>query len=236
MYTSYSKINDRFGFSTGGTFRCAYRNTRTYMTVGVAVILLIAALIAVSAVYVAVKSQGLGNAVAAQTGVILDNLIHGRGFVGDGEAGGQLMDLGFGIVGLAFGIILLVISVIVFIIFTAVLKAGQTYKFSADEEKFTVIYPKNIGGSLTIEYDYITGLTYEEWRYLFSPRCLDVTVHTRQGEFTFRCIHTPMSKANGITETPFNIIRERIGLAHKDENVLIDRDAANENEPGFFSF
>ena len=43
-----------------------------------------------------------------------------------------------------------------------------------------------------------------------------------------------MSKANGIAETPFNIIRERIGLAHEDEAVLINKDASREQKPGFF--
>ena len=43
-----------------------------------------------------------------------------------------------------------------------------------------------------------------------------------------------MSKANGITETPFNIIRERIGLAHEDEAVLINREASIEQKPNFF--
>ena len=36
-------------------------------------------------------------------------------------------------------------------------------------------------------------------------------------------ILTKIARANGITETPFNIIREKIGLASKDEFDLISR-------------
>ncbi|MBO6302631.1 MAG: hypothetical protein J6N15_09365 [Ruminiclostridium sp.] len=234
MYTSIDKISDRFGFSTAGTFRCAYRNTRTWVTAGIVTILVLVALLLISLVFVLIQAQGLPGAASAQLETLITGVITGGGLNGDSSSGHQLANFGFGLVGLAFGIILLLIAIITFLIILAAMRMGQTYKFKADEQHFTVIYPKRMNRTVTIEYDYITGLKYEEWAFLLAPKCLDVTIHTKQGDFDFRCIHTPMSKANGITETPFNIIRERIGIAGRDENVLINRDAAKEQKPGFF--
>ncbi len=235
MYTSIDKISDRFGFSTGGKFRCAYKNTRTIVTAGIVTILVIIALILISLVYVFIQMQKAPAAASTQLETLISGVITGNGFHGDESSGNSLVYLGLGIVSVAFGIIMLIIAVIAFLIILATLRMGQTYSFKADEQKFTVIYPKRIGGTLVIEYEYITGLTYEEWKYLIAPRCLDVTVHTKQGDFDFKCIHTPMSFANGITETPFNIIREKIGLSHEDESILINKDAAREQDPRFFS-
>jgi hypothetical protein len=165
---------------------------------------------------------------------MITGLLSGNGLTGDAASGGSLVNLGFGLVGVGFGVFLLVIAIIALLIIIANMRMGQTYKFKADEQTFTVIYPPKVNRSITFEYDYITGLRYEEWKFLCAPRCLDVTVQTKQGDFTFRCIHTPMSKANGITETPFNIIRERIGLSHPDEAILINREASREQKPGFF--
>ena len=233
MYTSYSKINDRFGFNTGGTFRCPYLNIRTYLSVWFTVILIVLGLTVVSIIYVMIKAQSAPDSFSIQTQAILESIINGAGFRGDTTAGRDLIDLGFGIVSVGFGIIVLVITIIAFLIFMAVMKTGQTYKFKADEEKFTVIYPQSMNQTLIIEYDLITGLTYEEWRFFCAPKCLEVTIYTKQGNFSFKCIHTPMSKANGITETPFNIIRERIGLAHEDEAILINKEASKEQKPSF---
>ena len=234
MYTSFDKIQDRFGFSTGGTFKCAYKNTRTLILGGLITIGVIIVLTAISVVYVAVRMKDVPGMASAQLSSIITNFVTGHGLVGDAGAGTDLLGFGLSVVSISFGVFLLLIAVIVYIIIITTMRAGQTYKFKADESTFTVIYPEKIGQTLTIEYDYIIGIYSEEWRFLFAPKCLDVTIQTKMGEFTFRCIHTPMSKANGIAETPFNIIRERIGLAHEDEAVLINKDASREQRPGFF--
>lgn len=239
MYTSYSKINDRFGFSTGGTFHCAYTNTRTIISAGLIAICVIFVLIIISLIYVFVQ---IGNA-PAEASMEFEQLIYGAGGIlgsddahsaGNSTVFNSMINAGFGITGVAFGVILLVICVIVFVITTAILHTGQIYRFTANEEVFTVEYPQRMNRKLSIEYDYIIGLKYEEWRFMFAPKCMDITIQTKQGDITFRCIHTPMSKANGITETPFNIIRERIGLASGDEDILINKDAIIDNKPGFF--
>ena len=234
MYTSFDKIQDRFGFSTGGTFKCAYKNTRTLILAGLITIGVVFALTVISVVYVVVRMKDVPGMASAQLTSLITGFISGQGLTGDATAGGGLAGFGLAVVSISFGIFLLLIAVIAFLIIITTTRAGQTYKFKADETKFTVIYPEKIGQTLTIEYDYIIGIYSEEWRFLFAPKCLDVTIQTKMGEFTFRCIHTPMSKANGIAETPFNIIRERIGLAHEDEAVLINKDASREQKPGFF--
>lgn len=234
MYTSFDKIQDRFGFSTGGTFKCAYKNTRTLIFAGLITIGVIFALTGISVVYVVVRMKNIPGMASAQLTSLITGIISGQGLTGDAAAGGGLAGFGLAVVSISFGVFLLLIAVIAFLIIITTMRVGQTYKFKADETKFTVIYPEKVGQTLTIEYDYIIGIYSEEWRFLFAPKCLDITIQTKMGEFTFRCIHTPMSKANGIAETPFNIIRERIGLAHEDEAVLINKDASREQRPGFF--
>ena len=234
MYTSFDKIQDRFGFSTGGTFKCAYKNTRTLILAGLITIGVIFVLTGISVVYVVVRMKNIPGMASAQLTSLITGIISGQGLTGDAAAGGGLAGFGLAVVSISFGVFLLLIAVIAFLIIITTMRVGQTYKFKADETKFTVIYPEKVGQMLTIEYDYIIGIYSEEWRFLFAPKCLDITIQTKMGECTFRCIHTPMSKANGIAETPFNIIRERIGLAHEDEAVLINKDASREQRPGFF--
>ena len=241
MYTSYSKIDDRFGFSTGGTFHCAYKNTRTIITVCLAIIGVLFVLTIINAAYVFIK---LGDA-PADIAKEMEHMIYGIGGIGGADLDKEdsnnaavynsMINVGFGISGTAFGILLLAIALVGFLVFFAIMRAGQIYRFSANETHFTVEYPKRMNRKLVMEYDYIIGLKYEEWRFMFAPKCLDVTVQTKSGDFTFRVIHTPLSKANGITETPFNIIRERIGLAGDDEDVLINKEASKDQKPGFFS-
>lgn len=232
MYTSYSKIDDRFGFSTGGTFHCAYGKTRTYITASIITMLSVFALIIINLVYLFIEMQKAPGAAMSQIYDVVNGLLTG---IHTGTAGSStvFLNIGFAIIGTAFGLLLLLISFIAFLIVIATMRMGQTYKFRADEQTFTVEYPEKIGTVLTIEYDYITGLQYEEWSFMFAPKCLDITVQTKQGDFLFRVVHTPLSKANGITETPFNIIRERIGLAGEDEAVLINYDAVEEKKPKF---
>lgn len=234
MYTSFDKIQDRFGFSTGGTFKCAYKNTRTIILAGIITIGVLIVLTIISIVYVMMRMRDIPGMASAQLTSLIGNFISGNGFTGDPEAGSGLLGFGFAVTSISFGFFLLLIAIITFIIVIATMRGGQTYKFKADETKFTVIYPPKMNRTLTIEYEYIVGIYSEEWRFLCAPKCLDVTIQTKMGDFTFRCIHTPMSRANGITETPFNIIRERIGLAHPDEAVLINKDASIDRRPGFF--
>ena len=223
MYTSYDKISDRFGFNTGGTFKCAYKNTRVIITAGIVTIGVIMVCLIISIVYVMVRMKDVPSMASAQLDALIGTFISGEGIQGDTKAGSALMSFGITVVSISFGVLLLMIAVIAFLITIAVLRSGQTYKFRADEEKFTVIYPKSTGGTLTMEYSYIEGVQAEEWKFLCSPKCLDITVQTKNGDFTFRVLHTPMSKANGICETPFNIIREKIGLSKEADIYLVHK-------------
>lgn len=233
MYTSFDKIQDRFGFSMSGSFRCAYKNTRPWILAGLIVLGAVAALTFVNFAYIIVLLMNAPASSAQRFNEIisggLGEIMHGLNLFGD------LASIGFGMVGTAFGIFLFLIALIAFIIMCATLRTGQEYTFKADEKLFTIIYPKKTDKTLAIEYDYILGLKYEEWKFIFAPKCLDVTIQTKEGDFSFRVVHTPMSRANGITETPFNIIRERIGIADADEALLINKGAAKETKQNFFS-
>ena len=221
MYTSFDKIQDRFGFSTSGTFKCAYKNTRPIIIAGLIVLGALVVLTLINLVFIVVTLKNAPAGAAQRFNEIisggLDEIMHGLNHFGD------VASVGFGIIGTVFGMFLFLLALIAFIVVCATLKTGQTYTFKADEKLFTIIYPKRMDTTLAIEYDYILGIQYEEWKFIFAPKCLDVTIQTKEGNFDFRLIHTPMSRANGITETPFNIIRERIGLADKDEAYIINR-------------
>lgn len=254
MYTSYDKINDRFGFNTGGTFRCAFRNTRAVLGTGMFIIAAVVILIIINLIYLFTvfdDKGSLGELVdinrlfelanytaekAPDDGV--DELANYRdrivSAIGEDPGSGEkeqhhlieafstdLINFSTTVMATGFGLYLLMLLVIAFLIIMAVMRTGDTYKFKADEERFTVIYPPKIGGTLVMEYDYITGVTCQEWSFPFAPKCLDVTIQTKQGDFMFRCIHTPMSRANGICELPFNIIREKIGLSDETDVMLI---------------
>ena len=227
MYTSFGKVNDRFGFSTSGKFRCAYKNTRSIVIGGMTAIGVLIVLIIISVTFVAVN---IGDFSSLFSEALWDIIFKP---VGGSEAGKSIANLGFTISGIAFGIILLVIAIIVFLIIVATMRTGQEYSFRADEEKFIITYPEKMHRVVKLNYEDVTGVTYEEWSFIFAPKCFDITVKTKGGDLYFRFIHTGISKANGIRETPFNIIRERIGLVNEDEYHYIDKSAAEQKKTKF---
>ena len=116
----------------------------------------------------------------------------------------------------AFGIIVLILLLAGFIIIMIVFHAGQTYEFKATEDRFIITYPLKMGKTDLIKYEDVLGVKWTVRKLPLLPKCFDIDIKARSGEYTFRVILTKLARVNGITETPFNIIRERAGLAGND--------------------
>ncbi len=128
----------------------------------------------------------------------------------------------------AFGLIVLVFLLVAYFIVMMLVRKGRTYNFKANDNSFTVTYPPKKKGAepevLVIDYSDVLGLTWETRKFPLLPECYDITVKTRTyGNLEYRVILTKIARVNGITETPFNLIREKIGLANKDERYLIKK-------------
>ncbi len=223
MYTTFGKANDRFGFSTGGYFSCAFRNDRLVVIAGIVVFVLIAVAAISDLVYI---GNNMANA-GAQASAGMYDMIYGTN-VGNASdpkvtVWGGAMNTGFAVTILAVIGIAAAFALIVFIVVLMFLRRGKLYKFTANDETFIVTYPKSERKTVEFRYDDIIGLTWETRKFPLAPECLDITVKTKIGDFDYRVILTKIARANGITETPFNIIREKIGLASKDEFDLISR-------------
>ncbi|MGN0579184.1 MAG: hypothetical protein ACI4J4_11240, partial [Ruminiclostridium sp.] len=115
---------------------------------------------------------------------------------------------------ISVSLFLIAVCILAFVIIIAFLNGGRNYKFSANETGFTVIYPKK-GKEELFLYDKIIGIQVEERKFMFLRSGMDVVIITKSYSRRFRLIHTSASRANGISETPFNIIRERIGLSER---------------------
>ena len=212
MYTSFGKANDRFGFSTGGTFSCAFRNDRLAVIAGVLVIALIVITAVSDIVWLVQNTANAG----AQASAGMYDMIYNMNT--DGAKEPKLTVWG-GAINTGFAIVILAVIGIVLIF----LHRGKLYKFTANDETFIVTYPAKERTTVEFRYDDIIGLTWEKRKFPLAPECLDITVKTKIGDFDYRVILTKIGRVNGITETPFNYIREKIGLAPKDEIDLISR-------------
>ncbi|MCR4780049.1 MAG: hypothetical protein K5876_03030 [Ruminiclostridium sp.] len=133
-----------------------------------------------------------------------------------------------GFLSTAFGLIVLLFLLVAYFIVMTLVRKGRPYSFTANDSSFTVTYPPGKKGEkpevLVIDYDDVLGLTWETRKFPLLPECYDITVKTRTyGNLEYRVILTKIARTNGITETPFNLIREKIGLANKDERYLINK-------------
>lgn len=223
MYTSFGKANDRFGFSTGGTFSCAFRNDRLAVIAGVLVIALIVIAAVSDIVWLVQNTANAG----AQASAGMYDMIYNMNTDGAKDpklnVWGGAINTGFAIIILAVIGITGVFALIAFGIVLIFLHRGKLYKFTANDESFIVTYPAKERTTVEFRYDDIIGLTWEKRKFPLAPECLDITVKTKIGDFDYRVILTKIGRVNGITETPFNYIREKIGLAPKDETELISR-------------
>ncbi|MBQ3841902.1 MAG: hypothetical protein II820_04335 [Ruminiclostridium sp.] len=223
MYTTFGKANDRFGFSTGGAFNCAFKNDRLTVITGIVILALLVVAAISDLVYLGDNMASAGSQASAG----MSEMIYGTN-AGDAKdprltVWGGAINSGLAIIILDVLIITGIFALIAFVIVIMFLRRGRLYKFAANDETFTVTYPKKDRKTVEFRYTDIVGMTWETRKFPLAPECLDITVRTRIGDFDYRVILTNMARANGITETPFNIIREKIGLASKDETDLITR-------------
>ncbi len=222
MYTSFSKVNDRFGFETKGSFRCAYSHDSVVVVIASAVLLIWGVLIIVNIVsFFTYLYSGSADMYSTDNITALDQAVA----AGDESENGHTMMESFspGFIGMSvnsiatvFGIFVLVILVAAYIIILTVLHKGQLYDFKANDEQFVITYPLKMHRTVALKYNDVLGVNWTERRFPLTPRCYDIEVSTRSGNYTFRVVLTKLAQANGITETPFNIVRERIGIAEND--------------------
>lgn len=206
-YTTFSPVDDRFGFKTNGTFKTAYDSERVVILAifGVIIFFLVAAVICFI----------LGFQMIF-TPPDIDKTVY------EYEQGNRVL---FGFNTAEYG--LLIISMVIFFIMTilstaalfvafAILKSGKNNSYKADENRMEIIQHGRRKKVSVINYADVIKVDYRERKFLFLGG-FDVFVHTNKKVYEFRFIHNRLSKVVGITETPFNIILERTGAVKRPE-------------------
>ncbi len=231
MYTSFGKANDRFGFETKGSFKCAYKHDSVATAIGAALLLVWIIIIVINIIIFwssifsgKVEMYSIDNLFDLAQGEYSENATEETAEGQDSvEIPDKMRMFSSGFIGIsvnsfatAFGIIVLILLLAGFIFMMIILRQGQNYEFKATEDRFIVTYPLKMGKTVLIKYEDVLGVKWTVRKLPLLPKCFDVEIKTRTGEYTFRVILTKLARVNGITETPFNIIRERAGLAEND--------------------
>lgn len=190
-YTSFSPNNERFGFQQSGTFRCAYGWERLFIIIGGIVILAVAA--AIIFLWVSLENY-MGSNVEVSV------------YITDG--------ISYGLTTTAMSALLVtgILLLVGYIVIIGILRVGQSYRFYANEEYFDITPPQKNARHIIIYYKDVTAVFPDERGFLLTSGGIDVTILTKNGRLLFQTIHTSGTKAKGIEETPFNIVRERAGL------------------------
>ncbi len=206
-YSSYSPNEERFGFSTSGSFKCAYDSERVIV---IAFLISLAALLVGIVISFALCYEMLFTPVdinaAAAAGERGERQIFGFNPV---EYGLSAMAMVF-----LFG--LEIVGLIAFAITLAFLKTGKTCTFKANENYMEIVEQGKNPQTTVIFYNDVINVTSSERRFLFLSG-INVTVYTKQNIFEFRYIHNHLSKTGGLSETPFNIIMERAELVNRQK-------------------
>ncbi len=210
MYTSINPISDRFGFKVNGTFRCAYRNERVILIAGLVPIAVLVVLTVISVI----EYSGLFD----PNGAIKDGLF--VVIMDGGEAAVRatpgFINFSVGIWSFGFTAILLAALLLAYVVLVFVMRAGRSYKFEANENGMSIIFPD--GSEESFLFKDVIAVKDAERRFLYGSRGLNVTVRTKSRDYTYCLVHTPLSRANGVVGTPFNIVMERAELTSpKDE-------------------
>ena len=204
-YSSYSPNEERFGFSTSGSFKCAYESERVIViafliSLGV---LLLGILISFVLCYELLFTPVDINAAAA------------AGECGERQIFGfNPAEYGLTAIGMVFLFWLEIVGIIAFAITLAVLKTGITCTFKANENYMEIVEQVKNPRTTVIFYNDVINVTATERKFLFLSG-INVTVYTKQNFFEYRYIHNHLSKTGGLSETPFNIIMERAELVSK---------------------
>ncbi len=218
-YTSFSPIEERFGFKTKGSFNCSYENQRMAIMVCLCIIgfFTVASIIVFIMVYNVVTDVDIPT--AEELGEVISHGANPREFV----FGFDIAVYGSYMVALLACIILLVLSVMAYFVVVAILKTGIRYTFEANEERFVIQPPEynnEIKPAIIVYYKDVINVTAKERKFIFAEHGLDVIVHCKEKDIIFHYIHTPLSRLNGISSTPFNIVMERIGIVSKPDFLI----------------
>ena len=223
MYTTKGKANDRFGFHSTGFFKCAYYHDRIIAVAGIVIIVALIILLIVNVLFYLGMFDGQGSiGNMFDIGRIL-NLAAGMGSEEDHHLmeafSSEMINMSVVAFSTAFFFFVLIILAAAYLLTLIILHKGQKYEFKADDEMFVVTYPKRMHRTATFRYEDVLGITWEERKSFILPHCYEFTVTTRSGSYDFKYIMNKIALANGVQETPFNIIREKIGVANEDEYI-----------------
>lgn len=201
-YSSYSPNEERFGFSTKGSFRIAYDSERVIVTV---FLISLAALLAGMIICFALCYEMLFTPVdveRAATGQRRDIF------------GFNPVEYGLSAMGMVFLFWLEIVGLIAFAVTLTFLKTGKTCTFKANENYMEIVKQSKNPETTVIFYNDVINVTATERKFLFLGG-INVTIYTKQDFLEFRYIHDHLSKTGGLSETPFNIIMERAELVSK---------------------
>lgn len=203
-FTSFSPNDERFGFSTKGSFRCAYENQRLVI-IGFFIAL---GIMAAGAVIILIAVWDMITTppdISEYDGTRIGLFAFNTGIYGSY------------VIAVAAIVIIIILTLIAFAITLTVLHAGRIHEFKANEVYFEIIPPDPTIPHTIIYYDDVIMVYAEERKFLFTEHGLDVTVRTKKGNLFFRYVHTTESKMNGLPDTPFNILMERAGLVSRPD-------------------
>ena len=209
MYDARNPVEDRFGFSTRGTFRCSRATERISV-----IISLIVTVIALAGFYYVWGRQYTYIA-----------LLHYDELIGLSEE----QRMGFSPIStthtlffaMAFALIAVII-VICEIIALRVILGGVKYDYSADANIFSFRSEKDNVRKTDIHYNDVVAVEYEERRLLgFINRGLTVTIICRSlGNVTLEYIRSKSDKDCRPENTPFHIIEERIDVQNERRQAV----------------
>ena len=204
-YSSYSPNEERFGFSTKGSFRVGYDSER---------LIILIFLIALAAILV-----GMIICFALCCEMLFTPVdINAAAAAGDrGERqlfGFNPAEYGLTEMGMVFLFWLEIVGIIAFCVTLAVLKWGKTCTFKANENYMEIVEQGRKPRTTVIYYNDVINVTATQRKFLFIGG-LNITIYTKKKSFEFRYSHDHLSRTGGLSETPFNIILERAELVSK---------------------
>ncbi|MBR4111544.1 MAG: hypothetical protein IKK53_00770 [Ruminiclostridium sp.] len=204
-YSSYSPNEERFGFSTAGSFRVGYDSER---------VIILTFLIALAAILV-----GMITCFALCFEMLFTPVdINAAAAAGDrGERqlfGFNPAEYGLTAMGMVYLFWLEIVGIIAFCITLAVLKWGKTCTFKANENYMEIVEQGKKLRTTVIYYNDVINITAAQRKFLFIGG-LNITIYTKKKSFEFRYSHDHLSRTGGLSETPFNIILERAELVSK---------------------
>ena len=204
-YSSYSPNEERFGFSTKGSFRVGYDSER---------VIILIFLIALAAILVGMITCFVLCYEMLFTPVDI-NAAAAAGDRGERQLFGfNPAEYGLTAMGMVFLFWLEIVGIIAFCIVLALLKLGKICTFKANENYMEIVEQGKNPRTTVIYYNDVINVTAAERKFLFIGG-LNITVYTKKKSFEFRYSHDHLSRTGGLSETPFNIILERAELISK---------------------